>query len=28
VIVNGTRVTDNGRWTGALPGRVLAPLQG
>jgi N-acyl-D-amino-acid deacylase len=28
VIVNGVAVTDHGRWTGALPGQVLRPLQG
>jgi N-acyl-D-amino-acid deacylase len=27
VIVNGVAVTDHGRWTGALPGQVLKPLQ-
>ena len=28
VIVNGSVVADHGAWTGALPGRVLRPLQG
>jgi len=27
VIVNGVLTADSGRWTGALPGRVLRPLQ-
>ena len=26
VVVNGRVVTDHGRWTGELPGRVLRPL--
>jgi len=26
VIVNGRIVADHGRWTGELPGKVLAPL--